>query len=120
MSQEKYNLSWNEFGTSAENTFRNLMNDKDFTDVTLVSCDGKQIKAHKVIISSCSPFFHQILLENPHQSPLLFLKDIRHCDLLSILNFIYIGQADINHDDLNNFGPSGTVQTVSDSRRPLF
>ena len=38
--------------------------------VTLVSADSKQIKAHKVILSSRSKFFNQILLENPHQHPL--------------------------------------------------
>ena len=40
---EKYNVCWEEFKASASNTFKNLLNDKDFTDVTLACEDGKQI-----------------------------------------------------------------------------
>ena len=112
MASEKYSLSWKEFGTSAESTFRNLIDDKDFTDVTLVSCDSKQIKAHKVILSASSKFFHHILLENPHQHPLLFLKDIRHSDLLSIVRFIYLGQTEIIQEDLNMFMDAANVLQI--------
>merc|ERR1719508_80687 len=122
MSSEKYSLSWNEFGTSAQSTFRNLIGDKDFTDVTLVSCDRKQIKAHKVILSSCSQFFHQILLENPHQHPLLFLKDIRYSDLLAIVQFIYLGQTEVAQDDLNHFMEAAKVlqiQGLNENDKPV-
>ena len=122
MSSEKFSLSWNEFGTCAQSTFRNLIDDKDFTDVTLVSCDRKQIKAHKVILSSCSQFFHQILLENPHQHPLLFLKDIRHSDLLSIVKFIYLGQTEVTQEDLNHFMEAAEVleiQGLNENEKPI-
>ena len=112
MSTEKCSLSWKNFGTSAENTLRKLFDDKDFTDVTLISSDMKRIKAHKVIISSCSQFFNQILVESPNQHPLLFLKDIRYCDLLSILNFIYIGQAEVLNEDLNRFMEAASVLQI--------
>ena len=103
MSEEKFSLSWNEFASSTQNTFRNLIIDQNFTDVTLVSGDNKQIKAHKAIISSCSQFFNQILLSNPHQHPLLFLKDIRYKDLQLIIQFIYLGQTEVSQADLDSF-----------------
>ena len=37
----------------------NLKLDEDFVDVTL-SCEGKTIKAHKVILSACSDYFRDV------------------------------------------------------------
>ena len=54
MSDEKFNLTWNDFGGKAERTIRDLVNDSVFTDVTLISDDRKRIKAHKIILSSSS------------------------------------------------------------------
>ena len=48
-------LQWNDFFGSIKDTFRTLRDDKDFTDVTLVSGDWVQIEAHKVILVSTSP-----------------------------------------------------------------
>ena len=43
----------------------------------------------KVIISACSPFFRNVLRQNPHQHPLLYMKGVRYTDLQSVLNFMY-------------------------------
>jgi hypothetical protein len=112
MSGEKFSLSWNEFGSNVANTFKNLLSDTKFTDVTLVSADSKQIKAHKVVLSSCSSFFSQILQENPHQHPLLFLKGISHSDLLAIVKFIYLGQTEVAQDDLDHFMEAAQVLQI--------
>ena len=53
MSAEHFNLTWDQFETSVGSSFRELLNDKDFTDVTLVTEDDEQIKAHKVVLSTC-------------------------------------------------------------------
>ena len=112
MSSEEFSLSWGQFGSSIKTAFKNLLNDQHFTDVTLVSEDNKQIKAHKVILSSSSKFFNQILLDNPHQHPLLFLKGISHSDLLAIVKFIYLGQTEVAQDDLNEFMGAAKVLQV--------
>ena len=90
MKEVKLNVSSNDFESNSSDTFRQLWNGKDFTDVTLATVDNQQIRAHKVILSSCSPFFKNILLRNPHQDPLFYLKDIRHKELEMILQFIYL------------------------------
>ena len=74
---EKFNLSWNEFENCASKTVKDLLSDQDFTDVTLVCDEDKQIKAHKVILGSCSSLFANILKSNPHPHPLLYLSGIR-------------------------------------------
>ena len=70
MSTERFNLTWDQFEASVGNSFRDLLNDKDFADVTLVTEDDEQIKAHKVVLSTCSPVFKNILIKNHHQHPL--------------------------------------------------
>ena len=55
-SSEKFCLRWNDFATNVSGTFRELREEEDFFDITL-ACEDDQIKAHKVILSACSPFF---------------------------------------------------------------
>jgi len=99
---ERFCLRWNDFETNISNSFRELKDDKDFFDVTL-ACDDNQLQAHKVILSACSPFFRSILKKNPHQHPLLYLKGVKYDNILSVLNFMYHGEVNIAHEDLNSF-----------------
>ena len=69
---------FNHFEIDIPNAFKQLWKDKDFADVTLATVDDHQIRAHKIILSSCSNFFRNILLNNPHHNPLIYLKDIRY------------------------------------------
>ena len=103
MSDEKFDLAWNDFESNAINTIRNLRNDTKFTDVTLISDDRRRIKAHKIILNSCSLFFRQILAETCNEKPLLFIKGIEHSELSAIVKFIYLGRTEIAEDDLGKF-----------------
>ena len=102
MDGEKFCLRWNDFENNISLAFRELRENKDFFDVTIV-CDDEQVQAHKVVLSACSPFFCNILRKNPHQHPLLYLRGIKFSDLLSVLNFIYHGEVNIVQEDLNSF-----------------
>jgi len=102
MSSEKFCLKWNEFESNISGAFRELREEEDFFDVTL-ACENEQMLAHKVILSACSPFFRGILRKNRHEHPLLYLKGVRSNDLVSVLNFMYNGEANIAQEDLNSF-----------------
>ena len=103
MSGEKFDLTWDDFGSNVVNTIRNLLDDTQFTDVTLVSDDRKRIRAHKVILNSCSQFFKDILTETSSEDPLLFFKGIKHNELLAIVKFIYVGTTEIAQEDIGTF-----------------
>jgi len=102
MGSEKFCLRWNDFETNISVAFRELREEKDFFDVTL-ACDDSQIQAHKVILSACSPFFRNVLRRNPHQHPLLYLKGVKYKELLSVLNFMYMGEVNVAQEELNSF-----------------
>ena len=46
-------FGWSEFSDLAKNTFKDLLSDQNFIDVTLANEDNKLINAHKVILSAC-------------------------------------------------------------------
>jgi len=102
MGSEKFCLRWNDFETNISVAFRELREEKDFFDVTL-ACDDSQVQAHKVILSACSPFFRNVLRRNPHQHPLLYLKGVKYKELLSVLNFMYMGEVNVAQEELNSF-----------------
>lgn len=53
-------LRWNNFQTNFTSQFEVLRAEEDFVDVTL-ACEGKRIKAHKLVLSACSPYFKELL-----------------------------------------------------------
>jgi len=102
MANKKFCLRWTDFESNISVAFRELREEKDFFDVTLV-CNEDQIQAHKVILSACSPFFRSILKRNPHAHPLIYLKGVKLSNLQSALDFIYRGEANVAKEDLNSF-----------------
>ena len=54
-----------------------------FTDVTLVSDDKILFNAHRYVLGVCSPVLKNILLNNPHHHPLIYLRDVNHQELES-------------------------------------
>ena len=103
MLTEKFNLLWNGYKENSLLCFKEAHSQLEFSDVTLVSDDGKQIKCHKFILSSCSPVFRKILVNNPHQHPLIYLTNVKHIELRSIIDFMYLGETEVDQDDLENF-----------------
>ena len=96
-------ICWNEFESKVIGTFRDVLGDNIFTDVTLVTEDDQQIDSHKIILSTCSQFFRNIFERNPHQKPLLYLKDVPYSDLRKVLDYIYLGECKVNSDGLEKF-----------------
>ena len=96
-------LRWDEFQENINLAFGSLRDDNDFSDVTLVCEDGKQMDAHKIILAASSPFFEKILERNKHNHPLIFLKGVKMEDLHSAMDFMYYGETNIVEDNLDLF-----------------
>ena len=100
---EKLCLQWNDFKENATSSFRELREDKDLTDVTLACEDGKQVEAHKIILAASSPFFMEILKKNKHFHPLKYMRGLKSETLLSIVDFLYLGEANVLQENLESF-----------------
>ena len=103
METDLMNLTWSEFQNSTIRTFKNLHGNENFSDVTLAFAGGKQLKAHRIILSSCSPFFKDILTKNPHKHPLLYLKGVDIEDMEYLMSFVYSGEVEIPNEGLTTF-----------------
>ena len=100
-NSEKFCLNWSDFQkniTTSINDFKG-----EFCDVTLVSEDNTKIQAHKVILAASSNFFRDILRQNPHPNPLLYMRGIKDDQLSAVVDFMYNGKANVAQDDLEVF-----------------
>ena len=100
---EKLCLKWNDFQENINTAFGSLRQDKDFTDVTLACEDGQQIEAHKVTLAAFSPFFQNLLKRNKHPHPLIYMKGMKYEILLSLVDFLYLGEANVSQESLDSF-----------------
>ena len=90
-----------------KSVFHNFLQNRSFVDVTLVCDDNKYVQAHKVILSSISEVFSNILLNyniipNVGNS-LLYMKGVKHDSLQQILDFIYKGKTSVPMNKLADF-----------------
>ena len=102
-SSEKLCLQWNDFKENITFSFKALRDDKDFTDVTLACEDGQNIEVHKTVLASTSPFFMELLKRHKHSHPLIYMRGIKSNLLVTIMDFLYHGEANVLQDDLDSF-----------------
>ncbi|CAB3368953.1 Hypothetical predicted protein [Cloeon dipterum] len=99
MTGQQICLKWNSFQSNIVTCFETLWEEEGLVDCTLAS-EGQCIRAHKVILSACSPFFRRIFETNPCQHPVIILQDVQFTDLEALLCFVYKGEVNIDQDDL--------------------
>ena len=99
----KLGLKWEGFQDSARLTFANLRESLEFADVTLACEDGHAVEAHKLILSSSSPVFGNILRRTSHPHPLIYLRGVKSSDLTTLLDFVYVGEATVDQENFESF-----------------
>lgn len=92
-------LRWNNYQSNLTSVFEQLLQNEQFVDVTL-SCDNISIKAHKVVLSACSPYFTALFNENPCKHPIIIMRDIKFTELKSIVEFMYRGEINVCQDQI--------------------
>ena len=71
-ADQQFCLRWNSFHSNLATSFHTLRSDEEFVDVTLAA-EGQLIKAHRVVLSACSPFFKEILKVRFVDLPYIYL-----------------------------------------------
>lgn len=98
-SPQQFCLRWNNYQNNLTSCFDQLLQSQSFVDVTL-ACDGQSLKAHKVVLSACSPYFQTLLMENPCRHPIVIIRDIKFCDLKAAVDFMYRGEINVSQDQI--------------------
>ncbi|XP_031827522.1 uncharacterized protein LOC116424786 isoform X1 [Nomia melanderi] len=92
-------LRWNSYHSNMQNSFPSLLESEQFVDVTL-ACEGRSLKCHKMILSSCSDYLADLLRENPCQHPIILMKDLKFWEVEALVKFMYRGEVNVAHDKL--------------------
>ena len=91
-------------GVHLRGLMHDLMVSEDFADVTLVTDDKKKVRAHRHVLSACSPVFKEILqMEKQNNHPFMYLRGIQYSEIEPILQFMYLGEAKLYEERLNEF-----------------
>ncbi|XP_045111561.1 protein tramtrack, beta isoform-like isoform X3 [Portunus trituberculatus] len=99
MDQQQFCLRWNNHGSTLVAVFDNLLASESLVDVTLFA-EGHRLKAHKVVLSACSPYFQQVFAETQDRHPIVVLKDVGHVVLRALLEYMYRGEVNVAQDQL--------------------
>ena len=100
---EQLLLNWSNFQDQATSTFRELRQCPDFSDVTLACEDGGEVMCHKVVLASSSLFFKRFFERQKHPHPLIYMRGLTKDCLEALLDFIYLGEATIEKENLEDF-----------------
>ena len=73
---------------------------KDVTpkDVTLAFSGGSCLKPHHLIVTTCSPYFNQVLAVCKKQTPAVLIPDVPDSVMEILLEFMYTGNVRVDKD----------------------
>ncbi|XP_058463983.1 protein bric-a-brac 1 [Malaya genurostris] len=96
---QQFCLRWNNYQSNLTSVFDQLLQSESFVDVTL-ACDGQSIKAHKMVLSACSPYFQTLFFENPCQHPIIIMRDVKWPELKAVVDFMYKGEINVSQEQI--------------------
>ncbi|KAK9503269.1 hypothetical protein O3M35_011877 [Rhynocoris fuscipes] len=102
MAADHFCLRWNNYQSNMVSELDMLRTEEYLVDVTLC-CEGHKFRAHKVILSACSPYFRNVFKENPCEHPVVILKDVFPEDVEALLSFVYQGIVYVSEKKLTSF-----------------
>ncbi|KAK3915467.1 Longitudinals lacking protein, isoforms H/M/V [Frankliniella fusca] len=117
MADQQFCLRWNNHQNTLISVFDTLLEAEILVDCTLAA-EGKFLRAHKVVLSACSPFFSDLLRQHYEQHPILIMKDVKFDQLKAMLDYMYRGEVKISQDQLGTFlkaAESLQIKGLSDS-----
>ncbi|KAG8286237.1 hypothetical protein J6590_065141 [Homalodisca vitripennis] len=101
-TSQRFCLRWNNHQSNLLSVFDQLLHDEAFVDVTL-AVEGQFLRAHKMVLSACSPYFQSLFVGHPDRHPIVILKDVPYADMRSLLDFMYRGEVSVDQERLTAF-----------------
>lgn len=102
-SENMFDLKWNNFAAHLAELSTSFLQDTSLLDLS-IQCGTEVVKAHKLVLSACSPWFREVISNmQASPSPLVVLWETNMEDMKSILSFMYNGEVQVQHDSLLSF-----------------
>lgn len=99
LTQTQFYLRWNNHTNNILQVFMEQLTAENLVDVT-ISCEGKFIKAHKMVLSACSPYFQELFRVHEVAHPVIIMNGVRFADLKQVIEFMYKGEIKILETEL--------------------
>ncbi|GAB0099085.1 hypothetical protein DMENIID0001_149120 [Sergentomyia squamirostris] len=113
MTAKGMNVLWSNHLDKFSSAFPEMLSGGKFVDVTL-ACERRRIHCHRVILAASSPYFSDLLEENPERHPIMILpRDVKFCTLEALVNFMYKGQVTLNEDHVEEFLKYGEMLQIA-------
>ncbi|CAH1402752.1 unnamed protein product [Nezara viridula] len=115
---ENYQLKWHSHSTHLHSSVATLYRSDNFTDVTLVTCDGRYLAAHRFVLSACSSYLNRVLQvgsvnSGPNSNLVIVLPpDISYRTLAILLQYMYSGEATVSNEQLNGVLRAGEILRI--------
>ncbi|KAK7871215.1 hypothetical protein R5R35_001080 [Gryllus longicercus] len=97
-------VSWKDHANEVARGWKTILENNSFVDCT-IAAEGKSLKAHRLILSACSPYFHMLFNEESEKHPIVILRDTSFHMLQTLIDFVYNGKVEI---------PAGQLETFSE------
>ncbi|XP_050728566.1 polyhomeotic-proximal chromatin protein-like isoform X4 [Eriocheir sinensis] len=104
-------IQWCDHSSVLLEYLRQLYEECRFVDVGL-ECEGRQVKAHKAVISACSPYLEGLLKGNPARSHLIKFNGYSYNSLRAVIDFMYNGKVMVEQEHLAAFLKLGRALQV--------
>ncbi|XP_025268185.1 zinc finger and BTB domain-containing protein 14-like isoform X1 [Camponotus floridanus] len=99
MGEKTFNLTWNNHLANLSGLFEALYKSGSLTDATL-ACQGGMLRAHRLVLAACSPYFERVFKEHYGEQPILILKGVAVEEMECLLDFMYRGSIDVAEEHL--------------------
>ncbi|KAK2725175.1 hypothetical protein QYM36_001579 [Artemia franciscana] len=99
IGEQEFRLKWNNNQPTLIAVLDRLLVNQTLVDITLAA-EGQTLKAHKLVLSACSPFFHDLLSNYTGRDMVVFLKDVRFVELQALIDYMYKGEVSIAQHNL--------------------
>ncbi|XP_047993421.1 uncharacterized protein LOC125231862 isoform X3 [Leguminivora glycinivorella] len=74
----------------------------EFVDMT-IAADGHFVKVHQMVMAMASPYLKELITSAPCQHPVIFLNNVNHKTLCSLLEYVYTGEVLLPAENLATF-----------------
>lgn len=102
MADNAFHLKWNNHLQNMYSQLETLYSHQSLVDVS-ISCTDGILKAHRIVLSACSPYFESIFRDNYCKHPVIILKGVTSREMQALLKFMYKGSVEVLDADIQSF-----------------
>ncbi|QQP55020.1 Uncharacterized protein FKW44_008052, partial [Caligus rogercresseyi] len=84
---QQFCLKWNNHRSTILSVFDNLLEEESLVDVTLTA-EGQFLRAHKLILSACSPYFRIMFRAANEKHPVIYMQNVDFENLKALVEYI--------------------------------